>query len=229
MKKSIFVITLFVVSQVSAQNNNAKGGILAKVEDIREKLVELALQNPENEIANLDIQAAEYSLKKTKWEWLNYITIAGNLNEYSLRPSVSQNSLLYPKYNFGLLVPLGSFGINAANVKLSRNKLAIARAMKDALYRQIRTETLTKYEDYLMYKQLYTLQVQLTDDANTALLESQKKFSNGEIPIEEYNNTTNLYNIELVKKITALHDLNVSIYALEKLIGVDLNTVLNGQ
>ncbi|HVB04423.1 MAG TPA: TolC family protein [Chitinophagaceae bacterium] len=230
MKKLLFALLIFAISSASAQDNSpAQGGILSKVIDIREKLVDLALRNPDNEIADLNIQAAGYTLKKTKWEWLNYVTIAGNLNEYSLRGTVSQNSLLYPKYNFGLFVPLGSFGSNAADVKLARNKLAVARAMKDNLYRKIRTETLTKYEDYLMYKQLYTLQVQLTDGANTALLESQKKFSNGEIPIEEYNNAANLYNLELVKKITALHDLNVSIFALEQLIGLDLNTVLNGQ
>ncbi len=213
--------------QAGAQlNNNAKGGIVAQISDVREKLVELALQNPDNEIADLNIQAAGYELKSAKWAWLNEITIAGNLNEYSIQPQFSQYALLYPKYNFGVLIPLGSFGTKSMAVKLARNKVDLERATKENVLREIRAETLTKFQDYLMYKQLYTLQAQRTDDANTNLGETQKKFSNGEIPIEDFNRASDTYNSELTRKITAFHDLEVARYALEKLIGTDIDTVL---
>lgn len=229
MKKLLLVIAIFASLAAEAQQNNGSiKNIISQVKDIREKLVDLALENPANAIADLNIQSATFELKKTKWEWLNTITIAGNLNEYSINPAYANSALLYPKYNFGLMVPLGFFGTKSNDVKIARDQLSIARATKENTYREIRSETLTKYEDYMMYKQFYTLQVQLTDDSNTSLTEAQKKFSNGEIPIEDYNDAAHLYNGELVKKISALHDLNVSKIALEKLIGTDLDTVLGG-
>jgi outer membrane protein TolC len=230
MKKPGLFIFLFIVMHAAGQvNNKPGGGIMSRVGDVRQKLVDLALQNPDNEIADLNIQAAGYQLKSAKWAWLNAITIAGNLNEYSIQPQYAQFALLYPKYNFGILLPLGSLGTRAMDVKLARAKLGIQQATKESLYRDIRTQTLTKYEDYVMYRQLYTLQGQRTDDANTNLGESQKKFSNGEIPIEDYNEASRLYNVELVKKITAFHDMEVARYALEKMIGTDLETVLGTQ
>ncbi|HUX84281.1 MAG TPA: TolC family protein [Chitinophagaceae bacterium] len=230
MKKSIIIFFLFPAFLAGAQvNPGARGGIIAQVTDIREKLVELALQNPDNEIADLNIQTAGYELKSAKWAWLNEINVSGNLNEYSIQPQYSQYALLYPKYNFGVLIPLGSFGTKSMAVKEARNKVAVERANKENVLRQIRAETLTKYEDYIMYKQLYTLQVQRTDDANTNLGEAQKKFSNGEIPIEDFNQASDGYNAELVKKIMAFHDLEVARYALEKLIGTDLDSVMGTQ
>ena len=74
--------------------------------DVRERLVQLALQNPLYEIADHDVTIAEYNIRLAKTSWLSSISIAGNLNEFSIDPKAAgNNSYFYPRYNFGVSIP----------------------------------------------------------------------------------------------------------------------------
>src|SRR6478672_1289015 len=83
--KSILVCLLIFLTAfpATAQHINttpslpASGGggrDTAKVIDIREKLVQLAMQNPTFEIADRQLNKSVYELKKAKASWLNPIS-----------------------------------------------------------------------------------------------------------------------------------------------------------
>ena len=71
---------------------------------------------------------------------------------------------LYPRYNIGASIGLDIFWRIPNNVKIARVNVAIAQAQKNDRFRLIKAEVLTKYEDYLMDKQLLDFQVQVTQD-----------------------------------------------------------------
>ncbi len=128
-----------------------------KVMDVREKLVDLAMQNPNYEIADRNVRIANDQLKKSKSSWLNNISAQGNLNEFSIHPPVSatgQAVNLYPRYNIGVTIPFDLFSAKSNDIKVARQQLGIAQAQKNERFREIKAQVLTLYEDYLLYKQL---------------------------------------------------------------------------
>src|SRR5882757_119704 len=69
--------------------------------DIRERLVQLAWQNPSAEVDDHNTAIAIYGLKKAKSNILNQVSVQGNLNEFSISKN-SPYGNLYPKYNVGV-------------------------------------------------------------------------------------------------------------------------------
>jgi outer membrane protein TolC len=196
-----------------------------KVMDIRERLVQLALQNPTFEIADRKVVVADYQIRKAKGSWLSALQAAGNLNEFSLKGnSVAAN--LFPKYNFGVSIPFDIFTSKGNDVKIAKENFSIAQAEKNQRFREIKAEVLTRYEDYLMYKQMLELQSQSTQDAQSVYLQSEKDFADGFIKQEDYNKATKAYNEERSRQAGYQRNFNVVKIELEKLIGVPLETVL---
>src|SRR4249920_1485842 len=76
-------------------------GAAGTLPDIREKLVQLAVQNPSVEIDDRNIAVSQYMLKNSKSAVLNQIVLQGNLNEYSIQANPQQFGTLYPRYNIG--------------------------------------------------------------------------------------------------------------------------------
>ena len=56
-----------------------------RITDIREKLVQLALQNPNYEVADRKVAVADYQVKKAKGSWLGAVALQGNLNEFAFK------------------------------------------------------------------------------------------------------------------------------------------------
>src|SRR5690349_18261413 len=99
--KNTFVCLLIVVtaSPAVAQHYAAKPKEeapprrdTAKVVDVREKLVQLALQNPSFEVADREVNKALYELRKAKTAWLGMVAAQINVNEISVtEPLVNHN------------------------------------------------------------------------------------------------------------------------------------------
>lgn len=70
--------------------------------DIRERLVKLALQNPDLEAADHQVKIAKYELKQAKSAWLNRISVSGNMNEFTLK---SRSNSLTPSGHFYPFLP----------------------------------------------------------------------------------------------------------------------------
>lgn len=202
-----------------------------KLVDIREKLVQLALQNPNYEVADRYVTIAKDQIKKAKSSWLNIINLNANLNEFSITPptGLAGGALYYPRYNIGANIPLDVFSSKSNDIKIAKQNLGIAEAQKNQRFREIKAQVLTKYEDYLMLKAQLESQNQVTQDAYLVYMQSEKDFSDGIIKQEEYNKAVNLHKGEKDKSLILQRNFNVIKIELEALIGVPIETVLENK
>ena len=211
-----------------------------KSSDIRERLVQLALNNPAYEVSDRLTNVAHYQLHLAKGSWLAAISAAGNINEYTINKASAgkttittsagttqiDNPTYYPKYNFSLSLPLDIFTRNSNNVKIARENYLIAQANKNEKFRQIKADVLTKYEDYLLAKQKVELQSQITQDAYTNYQIADRDFRLNTIKAEDYNKAYRAWVSEQVSILDLKRNLNVAKIDIEKIIGVKLEDVL---
>lgn len=222
--------SLVVFSQNNPQRTYSPN-VKSKETDIREKLVALALQNPNYEIADRNVNVAEANLRRAKGSWLNIFFVSGNLNELSIKQDNSSNGLngqiFYPRYNFGVNLPLDFFSSKSNEVKAARENLLIAEAEKNERYRRIRREVLTKYEDYLMHKEKLELQTRLTQAEYTRYKLAEKDFEDNLITAEAFNKAEALYFEQQIRKSELQRNLNVVKLELEEMIGVSFDDLVN--
>jgi outer membrane protein TolC len=196
-----------------------------------DKLVLIALENdPVMEISSNKEQIAKINTNKAKWDWLNMVSIAGNINEFTINPDaagdVVGNNLFYPRYNFSIRIPLGIFGTNSADVKMNRlmwdNSLVSARERKIAL----RQEVLTLYENYKLYEILIGLQNEKVEDANSYYKSVEQEFGEQAVDIEILKSASFSYNEELERKYNLIYKQKATKIALESYLGMSLEAAL---
>lgn len=116
---------------------------------LEERLVQLAWKNyPQNRVAELELERAEGYASKANWDWLNRITISGNLNEFTLNPETHTRAEFFPRYNFNLTIPLGVLVDQTSNARIARANVAIEEEQIKQLKLRVRSEVLTRYEEY---------------------------------------------------------------------------------
>lgn len=235
MNRKLFLLFLTVVfanlTVAFAQGGGKTGSTYLSardtsvVLDIKEKLVQLALQNPGFEIADRKINIAELQLRKAKGDWLAAINANINLNEITVNPS-SNNQLFFPLWNVGVSVPLNYFSQNRYLNKIAKENVYIANAEKNEKYRMIRTKILTRYEDYLMYKEMLELQNRATQDAYLTYRQKEGDFKDDQITFDEYNKAFAVYKEQQDKRLKCQRDFNVSKLDIEEMIGISMDELL---
>ncbi|HEX4849366.1 MAG TPA: TolC family protein, partial [Puia sp.] len=201
-----------------------------KVIDIRERLVQLALQNPTYEMADHQVALTEYQVQLAKGNWLGILVVAFNINEFTVNQITGSSSqgaqYFYPKYNIGLTIPMDLLSRQKNTVRIAKENYMIAHAQKNDRFRQIKAEVLTRYEDYLLDQQMLDLQLQVTQDAFTLYKRSEKDFQDGIVKLEEFNKSYESWASEQAKKLTLQRNVNVAKIEMERMIGVKLDEVL---
>lgn len=193
---------------------------------IEEKLIALALEGPAYKGADHQNKINEYQLKSAKNSWLNLLTISTNYNDQSFKgENLGNTSYVYPKYFFGVTVPLGTL-FSRTGVKAAKEQVEISKNNQDQLARNIRADIISKYRQYKNYSMLIVLQSQAVDDEETAFLQAKEKFRNGDITIEAHNAAQKLYNDELVKKIGLQLQQDLLKIEIERIIGTTLENAL---
>lgn len=196
---------------------------------IKQKLVELSLQNPSFKEADAMINSARYELKGAKTLWLNSIVFSGNVNEFVINDTKINGiaaSTLYPKYNVGVNIPLGIFTRQEKNI--AKEKIKIYDAQKDEKKRAIIKEVLERYENFKEKSELLYLQKLITDDQYSNYQQYQKDFASGEVKdIKEVNKEYQLWLEERTKLRTSDKDLKIAQLEVEEIIGTDLTDVIN--
>jgi outer membrane protein TolC len=227
--KILLLMALFAGAQTMAQNKLEKKASdsvrTGASSTIREKLVQLAIQNPAFEIAGRNVTIGAYNIKKAKISVLNNISIQGNVNEFSIKPNSSSNSL-FPRYNLGVVVPFGLLSTRSNEIKIAKEAYAIAVAQKNERFQLIKREVLSKYEDYLLTKDLLDLQIQVAEDTYSNYLKTEKDFSEAKVNSEEYTRAYKDYHLELAKQKSLERDLRVIILELEEYIATDFNNLI---
>lgn len=239
MKRVLFFLLAAITGTV-AQAQKADTSIILRlpadlptVSRLKEKLVELAINNPQIKVLGIKKEITKYDENRAKAGWLNMLTAAGNLNEFTIKGSgggtgTVNNNTLYPRYNFGIMVPLG-------NLISIPNEVKAAKANGRAFDQQIEGEKLTlkaavlrAYEDYSANKQLYELQLPLLEDSYNHYKQVEQKFSGGDqgTAVEGLNDAYRIYNAEMVRKVNLEREVRQSKIALEAIIGTSLEEVL---
>lgn len=234
MKQHISIILIFLATAltVSAQNKTLPSAPSKDVsaEDIQEKLVQLAYENPDLKVRVYEKQRAEYELNKAKGNWLNYVTLSANFNDVTLGRFKNSGDyraqVYYPLWNVGVNVPLGSLVGKGSDVKVAKANVNIASAQEESAKRQIKAMVLSKYHDYLMNKQLLAMQNEITEDDFAAFTQAESKLAAGSISYESYTSASQLYNNDRTKKLNLERDLANVKLEIEELIGVKLETVI---
>lgn len=224
---AVFTST-YAWAQVPAKTN-ATQATTAPAADIRERLVELALKNPNFKEVEALRKKALYQVKMINATWLDMVTVSFNFNEVSLGSvdRTEYGNLYFPLWNVGVNIPLGSFFGKPAQAKMARMDAEMAVAKREQLQLTTRALVLTRYENYLLNKELLRLQSEMTEDDLAAFTQAEQKFSTGGIDYDAYSAASKRYNAELVKRITLERDVAVAVIDLEELIGVKLEEVLN--
>lgn len=227
----LLTVTVITKAQVISGRNlstyHATNADTSRITDIREKLVQLAMQNPNFEITDRRLNISQYQLNRAKGAWLGILSASGNLNELSLKGNSGSNgSLYFPRYNFSLNLPLDFFSARKNDVKIARENLYIAKAEKNAQYRSIRKEVLVKYEDYLMHKEKLELQSRRTQTEYTKYKIAEKDFEDNQVEAEEFNKAETSYLEQQMRKSEMQRNYNVAKLDLEEMIGMTIEEVI---
>jgi outer membrane protein TolC len=219
----IFLLcSLLCLKCVTAQ---AKSTNLVTDTSIEERLVQLALQGPEMQKTDHLAKINEYQLKSAQNTWMNLLTFSLNYNEQTLAKTTTQTAYVYPRYFFGLNIPLGTI-LSRTGVKSARENIEIGKENAEITKRNIREQVLTAYKQYIAYSQLITMQSELMNDVKTQLAQSEEKFRNGTISLDAYNAAQKNNNAEMAALINLKLQQDLKKLELEKMIGVRLETVL---
>ncbi len=147
---------------------------------IENRLVELAIQGPQYRGSEHQNKINEYQLRAAKNTWLNLLAISANYNDQTFaNHSTVVNGVaqpnIYPKYYFGITIPLGLI-FSHANIRSARESLELSKTNQEQLARTLRAEVLGKYLQYKNYGELIRLQAIVTNDAQAAFLQTEDKF-----------------------------------------------------
>ncbi|ELR71461.1 hypothetical protein C900_02524 [Fulvivirga imtechensis AK7] len=231
MKKLIVLLMIFLPQLIHAQKVDYNAVILPdNVTDISfaEKLVRLAWRNnPANDILVHEREISDLEIKQARWQWLDDFRVQGNLNEFVLNEDadVAGRAAFFPKYNITGQIRLSYFVGLPIEVKKKKQEALIAKSNQDLQKLAIRAEVLTRYETYLMRRELLKIQTEILEDIYASLSIAEQKFKNGEITLDIYNRELDRYNVQKVRQVTAQGEFNISKVAVEEMIGVKMEDV----
>jgi outer membrane protein TolC len=228
----LFAFLLLNVIHAVAQNpsnakkdNRPKNLMVDTSSVIEERLVKLALDGPLFRGSEHQNKINEYQLQRAKNSWLNLLTVSTNYNDQSFAKNPT-TSYVYPKYFFGLNIPLGTI-FSKTEVKSARESVELSKDNQEQLARNIRADVISKYKQYKAYNDLIAIQSQVVDDQQAAFQQVEKKFLDRTIDIEKYNVASRDYNTERAKKLNLQLEQDLIKVEIERMIGTKLETVIN--
>ena len=232
MKRLIFFGFLFISVCVLGQEIDYNKIILPRTAgeniDFEERLVQLAwLNHPENSIARRQVEIATQDLKMSNRDWLDIFHVQFNIHEFNINPAtdVMDRASFYPRYNVGARIPLGYPFINAAERKKRNEMVEVTKDELNAQKLRVRQEVLQSYNNYLMYKEIFSIQSLALDDAENSHLLIEGAFEKGEESFNRYITSLNILNRIKIAKIDAENDFQNAKLAVEALIGLSLEEV----
>ena len=190
-----------------------------------ERLVALALESPQYEGSKHQNNINELVLKKAKNSWMNLLTVSTNYNDQSFAKTNTPGTYVYPKYFFGLNIPLGIIFSQRGEIKAAREVIELSKNNQKQLARNIRADILSKYKQYKTYGDLILLQNEVINDEQAVLLQTEQKFRDGKTSIELFNAAQKSYNSEIAKRLQLQLQQDLLKIEIEKIIGTKLEYV----
>lgn len=232
MKKIVFVFLAMLCSRaVLAQDVDYNAIILptnAVNTSFEEKLVQLAWRNdPNNTMIVKEASIAQYNLKQAQWNWLDYFSAQGNLNEFTINPGsdTDDRSAFFPRYNFSVRVSFGTLATNALEVKKRRVQASINEDAIKARKIQVRALTLTRYAQYQLAEKKYKIQKETADQSDVNFKYIEQRFKDGQDDLQTYNNILERNTNQQLRLAELEAELRIAKYGVEELIGTKLENV----
>ncbi len=190
------------------------------------RLVELALQQPKFDEAQAQRKTIDYQLEKERKAWLNLLSISANYNDQTFAGKrTNQTAYVYPRYFFGVTIPLGLIFSGGSDYKITKESGIIVKDQELELQQTIKANVLSDYLQYRTYDKLIAIQNQSNDDAQAYYLQIEQKFSEGTATLEAYNDASAKYNEGVVKTVNLKLQQDLIKLDLEKLIGRNLEDI----
>jgi outer membrane protein TolC len=242
MNRNLLIITtaflllnsLYTVAQpgsTKAKEEIQPAGSYRKPADslIEAKLAELALNSPTFRASNHQQKIQELELRKAKNAWLNLLSVSYNVNDQTFRKSNDPTAVtnIYPKYNAGIVLPLGIIFSQGTQVKTAKETLSFNKEMQEVLSRSIKAEVISKYREYSKYNKLIEMQSELINDVLANATQAEEDFKKGTKTVQEYIAAMKTKNEELAKNMDLRLQQDLVKLEIEKIIGIPLEQVLN--
>ena len=195
---------------------------------IENRLVQLALAQPLFKQTESQNKILDYQLRKQRNSWLNLLSLSTSYNDQSFaKPTnVGNTAYVYPKYFFGLTIPIGLIVSNGTDIKITKESKLIAEEQKAEQAKTIRASVLSNYKQYKAGEKLLAIQNQVVDDEQANFLQVEEKFKDGTTTLDLYNDASKKYNDEQVKVINLQLQQDLIKLELERLIGMRLEDAL---
>jgi outer membrane protein TolC len=193
-----------------------------------EKLVQLAWRNdPNNHQIIKQTSIAQYSLKQAQWNWLDYFSVQGNLNEFTINPSsdTGNRAAFYPRYNFSVRISFGSLATNALEVKKRRVEVSLTEDAIKARKIAVRAQILTRYAQYQLAEKKYKIQKETADQSDVNFKYIEQRFKDGQDDLQTYNNILERNTNQQLRLAEVEAELRIAKYGVEELIGTKLENV----
>jgi outer membrane protein TolC len=189
------------------------------------RLVNMALQGPQYEALGHKTNMAQGQLSMARKAWFNLLTISLNYNDQTFAKPVPGAAYVYPKYFFGLVIPIGMFFTMGPQIQAARENVKVAQNTQDDLARNLRMEVLSKYKTYKNYEALILLQNTIVVDLQAALTQIEKKFRDGTVSMDNYNLANKAYSDEKAKLLNLQLSQDLERLDIERIIGANLDSV----
>lgn len=193
---------------------------------VENRLVALALQAPRYDAAGHLISVANSQLMLARRAWFNLLTFSVNYNDQTFAHTSSQLGYVYPKYYFGLIIPVGLFFTMGPQIHAAREQVKVAEDSREELARTIRMDVLSKYRTYKNYESLILLQNTIVVDNEAAVTQIEQKFRDGTVSIDQYNVTNKAFSDEKAKLLNLQLAQDLVRLDIERMIGVSFDSVI---
>ncbi|TDX01903.1 TolC family protein [Dinghuibacter silviterrae] len=211
MRKTFFVQTLLLALCLSAlaittRAQNSGGKKIAGIDTtgVEQKLIRIALQRPSYDATYRAVRTANHQLSEARNSWLNLLSLSLNYNDLDFKhysSTATAPTYVYPKYFFGLVIPIGYIFSRGSEIRIARENQAIAKDARLEAERTIVADVKSKYRTYLNYQNMLDVQNIIVNDEQATFLQAEKNFRDGKASIDGYNTASKAFNGAILQQL----------------------------
>lgn len=196
------------------------------VSEFEEKLVQAAWKNfPQNRAVQARYYQSLEDKSITSKQWLSEVVLFAQTNFVGYLPDGRQTFSLPAGFGAGLSFNVGQFLNQGDRNRRAQQEVILQNANVEYQKHFVRYETLRRYNNYLMFKNLLKTHSELADDQLLTLKVMKLNFETGQVAVEEYSKIQKAYNDAVQLTISSEYQMRVYKAELESIIGVKLEEI----
>lgn len=193
--------------------------------DLENYLVQVAwVNNPIMKTYDYNKEIARNEMELEKRRWMEEVRASFNINESNIRNP--EQSIFFPRYNFGGSISIGSLLNTGKRVDISQQNINIAEAEQDQEKLKLRGLVLSRYYEYLQALDIYKNRITAETDAKQILQFESAKFKEGTTQMDKYIRASQNYQLTSERLIEAKGDIKQAKIALEEVIGIPIENAI---